>query len=316
MLGAAWPLWRASRGQEDRDLFASWAALRAAPDSVASGFLLMLAEWQHHAFRGECVQAMMSCSDTLRLPEPLAWSSSLGSAGPHPGRIDPGFRAYVGRKYHKIVLVVDFLAACGAADAEAVVAACEIFAAGSARQWLKVAGAAKAELVDDRLRARPPASHGTVVEFGAFVGYSCVRMTWRGGGTVHVLSLESDAVHVLVARHVVAEAKRSREAELLPGMAHDALGRLAEEWGGHAVTFAFMDHRGTRFHDELAQLERLWALAAAARLLADNTLKPGAPVLLWHFGHCPSRHVATSWSLPEFMAESCEDWMSASDYLP
>lgn len=263
--------------------------------------------------RGACVEAMMARSETLRVPEPIAgfWHHGLGQA-----RVDPGFRAYIDKKYHKIVLVADCLAAAGAESAEAVAEACEAFAAAGARQWLKVAGARKAELVDDRLAARPALDHGVVAEFGSFVGYSCVRMAWRAGGRARVLSLESDAVHVLIARHVVARARRSGEAELLPGMAHDTVARLPEDWGGDAVTFAFMDHRGTRFHEELAQLERLRSLAPMARFLADNTLKPGAPVLLWHFDHCPARHMATSWSLPEFISESCEDWMSASDCHP
>uniref|UniRef100_A0A7S4QCW7 Catechol O-methyltransferase n=1 Tax=Alexandrium monilatum TaxID=311494 RepID=A0A7S4QCW7_9DINO len=276
----------------------------------------MLAEWRRGALRGEWVQAMMARSDTLRLPEPIfvLWQGGLRQE--HEARVHSGFRAYIDKKYHKIVLVADFLAASGAEDAEAVCAACEAFAAGGARQWLKVAGAAKAELVDARLQSRPAMGHGVVAEFGSFVGYSCVRMAWRAKGSARVLSLESDAVHVLVARHVTARSRRSAEVEITPGMAHDVVGRLPEDWGGDSVAFAFMDHRGTRFHAELAHLEGLRALAPAARFLADNTLKPGAPELLWHFKYCPARHVATSWSLPEFISETCEDWMSASDYLP
>mmetsp|Transcript_17858 Transcript_17858/g.41990 ORF Transcript_17858/g.41990 Transcript_17858/m.41990 type:complete len:274 (-) Transcript_17858:101-922(-) len=273
----------------------------------------MGAEWARRTLQGQGLEALMAQSETLRLPEPLA---GLPPGQAPLARIDPGFRAYISTKYHKIVLVADFLAAAGAAGAEAIVEACEAFAAGGARQWLKVAGAAKAELVDARLRARPAIEHSVVAEFGCFVGYSCVRMAWRVGGTTRVLSLESDAVHVLLARCLVAAALRSSEAELLPGMAHDVAARLPEEWGSEAIGFAFMDHRGTRFHTELAQLERLLALAPVVRFLADNTLKPGAPELLWHFDHCPSRHVATSWSLPEFISESCEDWMSAADCLP
>ena len=45
------------------------------------------------------------------------------------------------------------------------------------------------------------------------------------------MSLESDAVHVLVARHVVALAGLSHCVEIMPGMAHDALDRLVEDWG-------------------------------------------------------------------------------------
>ena len=51
----------------------------------------------------------------------------------------------------------------------------------------------------------------------------------RGGA--QVVSFESDAVLVLVARHVVALAGLSQCVEIMPGMAHDALDRLVEDWG-------------------------------------------------------------------------------------
>ena len=55
------------------------------------------------------------------------------------------FEASLHRRYHKVVGLVDFMAATGASDAAAIVEACEIFAQGSQRQWLKVAGEAKAQ---------------------------------------------------------------------------------------------------------------------------------------------------------------------------
>mmetsp|Transcript_57106 Transcript_57106/g.128823 ORF Transcript_57106/g.128823 Transcript_57106/m.128823 type:complete len:275 (+) Transcript_57106:135-959(+) len=274
----------------------------------------MGADWERQHAQSERLRLLMANSDSLRLPEPIV--SGFGYSKQRALRVHPGFRAYIDKKYHKVVFLVDFIAAAGAVGAKAVVAACEDFASGSARQWLKVAGDAKAELVDCRLHAMPAPDRGIVTEFGAFVGYSCVRMAWRSGGEARVQSLESDAVHVMVARHIVMQARHCQVAEVLPGMAHDSVRRLIDDWGAECTGFAFMDHRGTRFHVELAHLEQLRALATNAKLLADNTLKPGAPAILWHFKHCPERHPSTSWSLPEFMTESCEDWMTQSDCRP
>merc|ERR1712232_218161 len=128
-------------------------------------------------------------SDTLRLPAPITEGFEFPYAASR--RVDPGFRFYIDKEYHKVVSVVDFIVASGAVGAEAVVTACETFAHGSARQWLKVAGEGKAELVEQRLRDRPHPERGIVAEFGSFVGYSCVRMSWRSGGETRVLSLES-----------------------------------------------------------------------------------------------------------------------------
>lgn len=259
----------------------------------------------------------MARSDELRLPEPIAsWEEGIPFTGCLLARVNPGFRAYIDKKYHKIISVVDLMASCGAVGAESVVAACEAFASGHARQWLKVAGDAKADLVDYRLQARPSPDLSVVAEFGSFVGYSCTRMSWRCNGETRIISLESDAVHVFVARHVVALALCSGGVEMMPGMAHDSVRRLADEWGAQAISFAFMDHRGTRFHVELMHLESLRTLLPNIRFLADNTLKPGAPVNLWHFQHSDRHRSSQNWSLPEFLAEECEDWMSASDCLP
>eukprot|EP00747_Dinoflagellata_sp_TGD_P061097 gnl/TRDRNA2_/TRDRNA2_152357_c0_seq2.p1 gnl/TRDRNA2_/TRDRNA2_152357_c0~~gnl/TRDRNA2_/TRDRNA2_152357_c0_seq2.p1 ORF type:complete len:282 (+),score=49.39 gnl/TRDRNA2_/TRDRNA2_152357_c0_seq2:611-1456(+) len=273
----------------------------------------MLSEWERQAVRAEWLQLMMKASDTLRLPEMITERFPYGAL--RPTRATPGFWAYIDKKYQKVVSVVDFIAASGAVGAEAVVAACEIFATGNARQWLKVAGDEKAEIVEHCLHRRPAPDRSVVVEFGSFVGYSCTRMSWRCGGSSRILTLESDAVHVLVARHVVSEALRSWGVEVLPGMAHDSVRRLSDDFGSDAASFAFMDHRGTRFHVELLHLECLRALTPGVKFLADNTLKPGAPVNLWHFRYSSDgRHKASvNWSVPEFAAESCEDWMSASD---
>lgn len=279
------------------------------PDSVAFGFLFMITEWARQPVRSEWLRLMMAHSETLRLPAPIA--GGCGSYWTTSPRVDPGFRCYIDKKYHKIVSVVDFIAASGAVGAAAVVVACEVFAHGSARQWLKVAGEGKAEIVEQMLSGRPAPDRGVVVEFGAFVGYSCVRMAWRSHGESRILSLESDAIHVFIARHVAIEARCSASVEVVAGMAHDSVRRLSDDWGTNAAIFAFMDHRGTRFHVELAHLRRLRALAPAAKFLADNTLKPGAPINLWQFLHCPEKECAINWSVPEFASDSCEDWMSA-----
>jgi len=255
----------------------------------------MLATWERTASLEETIQVAMAQSRTLRLPTVSSYS-----------RVPPGFQTYLDKRYHKVVHLIDFIAAADAVGGAAVVEACEVFASGGSRQWLKVAGAAKAEIIDRCLDQQPEDT--VVAEFGAFVGYSAVRMASQGTGPV--MSFESDAIHVLVARHLIVRAQQV--AEVLPGMAHDVMPRLVEDWGTGGTGFAFMDHRGTRFHAELRQLEALGAQRPGSQVLCDNTLKPGAPVLLWNLLF---RHTALSVSLPEFQAEECEDWMTATDSL-
>merc|ERR1740117_201692 len=130
------------------------------PDSVAFAFLHMTSDWSKQPIRSEWLRIMMAHSETLRLPEPITGGYQFGwTVSP---RVNPGFRFYLETKYHKIVSVVDFIAASGAIGAEAIVAACEVFAHGNAKQWLKVAGEGKADIVEQRLRDRPSPDRGIV----------------------------------------------------------------------------------------------------------------------------------------------------------
>lgn len=83
-----------------------------------------------------------------------------------------------------------------------------------------------------------------------------------------------------------------------------------------------MDQKGTAFHADLALLDRLCCSARqtqgrASAVLADNVLRPGAPVYCWtlRFGHAGHRICpAEFYSLPEFLEETMgvEDWMAVT----
>eukprot|EP00421_Protoceratium_reticulatum_P029235 CAMPEP_0168474510 /NCGR_PEP_ID=MMETSP0228-20121227/60883_1 /TAXON_ID=133427 /ORGANISM="Protoceratium reticulatum, Strain CCCM 535 (=CCMP 1889)" /LENGTH=165 /DNA_ID=CAMNT_0008490549 /DNA_START=33 /DNA_END=528 /DNA_ORIENTATION=- len=76
----------------------------------------------------------------------------------------------------------------------------------------------------------------------------------------------------------------------------------------------FMDHRGSRFRDDLLLLEDSGLLSGGAAVVADNVLKPGAPLLLWHLARSRGVH-AQFVSVPEFLMPA-EDWMSVSTRCP
>mmetsp|Transcript_30534 Transcript_30534/g.94894 ORF Transcript_30534/g.94894 Transcript_30534/m.94894 type:complete len:101 (+) Transcript_30534:994-1296(+) len=78
-----------------------------------------------------------------------------------------------------------------------------------------------------------------------------------------------------------------------------------------------MDHRGTRFHEELRLLERQSMPLPRMDTICDNVLHPGAPVFLWEETRPGALRAATVWSLPEFGGEGCiEDWMAFARYEP
>eukprot|EP00747_Dinoflagellata_sp_TGD_P097779 gnl/TRDRNA2_/TRDRNA2_167234_c0_seq1.p1 gnl/TRDRNA2_/TRDRNA2_167234_c0~~gnl/TRDRNA2_/TRDRNA2_167234_c0_seq1.p1 ORF type:complete len:458 (+),score=53.93 gnl/TRDRNA2_/TRDRNA2_167234_c0_seq1:184-1557(+) len=194
-------------------------------------------------------------------------------------------------------------------------------------QWLKVAGGEKAPLTEDALMHRLPLLHEVSAEFGAFIGYSGIRfarctrdetsrsipqydLPYRWDSPVGV-SFEVDPIHASVARHFIDLACLSLAAEVWLGQLQDTLPLLSERVGSSSLAFGFMDQRGTTFHEDLAQIERLQLPPERMMMTADNVNKPGAPLYLWHLTRTSS-YTSGLWSLGEFASEAIEDWQSVS----
>jgi len=161
------------------------------------------------------------------------------------------------------------------------------------------------------------------VELGAYVGYSGLRLAGAvGAQRIHneawrVTSLEVDPIHVCIARHLLNIGGRASLAEVRTGQVRDLLPRIMDEVGEHSIGLLFMDHRGTRFHEELYILERQVSLSVQMDTIADNVLHPGAPIFLWEETQPRARRCADIWSLPEFGSEGMiEDWMAFERYQP
>merc|ERR1712224_426261 len=95
-------------------------------------------------------------------------------------------------------------------------------------------------------------------------------------------------------------------------MVRDVVPVICETFGRHALGFVFMDQKGTTFHNDLALLDRLGAWPCGACLVADNVLRPGAPVFNWVLAYEGLVLEPMFWSLPEFLEEKdgVEDWMA------
>merc|ERR1712217_913558 len=133
----------------------------------------------------------------------------------------------------------------------------------------------------------------------------------------HVTSLEVDPLHVRIARHMLHLGERSGLAEVRTGQVRDLISRIVDEVGEISAGLVFMDHRGTRFHEELRLFERHCMLSAQMDTICDNVLHPGAPVFLWEETRPKVARAAVVWSLPEFGGEGCiEDWMAFERYEP
>lgn len=195
---------------------------------------------------------------------------------------------------------------CGApeGDVDACMTAIEQFAE-SRSLWLKITAWEKAVVVHEVARLSRP---GVVVEIGAYVGYSAMnlaRAVRPFGG--RVASLEVDPVHATIVRNMVEYAGLTDTVDVWTGYCFDVIPHLLEKYGPRSIGMVFMDQKGTRFHTDLGLMEELDLLADGAVVLADNVLKPGAPLYIWQLAKGPFNNL-TAVSVREFLLQS-EDWM-------
>lgn len=271
----------------------------------------LLAEWRRANPRrwssvSSCLLARLATGtaqvDDLPIESGEMWQAPVKS-GIHPiaaTRQNEGPHAYT-REFMTLQAVL-----CGApqGDVDACMAAVEQFAE-SRSLWLKITAWEKAVVVHEVARlARPK----LVLEIGAYVGYSAMniaRAVRPYGG--RVVSLEVDPMHVTIVRNMVEYAGLTDSVDVWTGYCYDVIPQLLNIYGPRSIGMVFMDQKGTRFHTDLQLMEELNLLVDGAVVLADNVLKPGAPLYIWHLVHGPYKH-ATAVSVREFLLQS-EDWM-------
>lgn len=253
----------------------------------------------------------------------------------HPGlgRSGPELEGSFPGRYRKILAVLKHIEseACRG-SALSFLAAAERFAMQSEGAWLKVAGGQKGDVLEHHLHqsfhyiGQASLSCGSVhlagrvaVECGAFIGYTASRLASKlqstpsdSGHVAPFVSIEGDPVHTLVARHFVDFVQLAQVAEVRPGMVRDVIPSLIELFGSSAIAFMFMDQKGTTFHVDLALCDRIHSWARGATVVADNVLRPGAPVYVWVVAFINCGLEPGFWSLPEFLeeAQGVEDWMA------
>merc|ERR1712156_137955 len=102
-----------------------------------------------------------------------------------------------------------------------------------------------------------------------------------------VITIEVEPEHAVVAQRLAFHAGVSHKVDVWTGQSSDVLRSLEDRYPGETPQFAlvFMDQCGSRFWQDLEILlekARQDLLLPGAVILADNVLKPGAPLFLWH----------------------------------
>lgn len=140
-------------------------------------------------------------------------------------------------------------------------------------------GDKKGPILDKAVRdARPK----LVLELGAYVGYSALRMSRCLPPGGRVCSVEFNAANAGLARRIVAHAGAADRVSFIVGTLGDGgatLDRLARDHGFDkgALDFVFIDHDKAVYLSDLKLiLERAW-LHRGSVVVADNVKVPGAP---------------------------------------
>lgn len=232
-----------------------------------------------------------------------------GSAGAAPADAKAGSKA--------AVLLPYVLRRATAGDPDSVCAAfeeCSRELLQPARQWFKIVGGRKADVITSAMKTAP--ARGSILEIGTYLGYSAIRLAVSQPGR-RVVTLEVDPGHGLAAESVITYAGLAHRVDVWTGHSKDLLRRLPDRYP-EGLTFAavFMDQCGSRFWADLEVLVHLGLLQPGAVIVADNVLKPGAPLFLWRafFGSRCFRGRAVS--VPEFAMPGVEDWVAIVEYVP
>lgn len=287
-----WTLWRF--GWSLDQCYSAWQDSDVSEETL--GLYLMENDWKRS---GDEWPLLVRVHETTPVFTVFAAAARLGPSLKPPMTMPPSLQ--------KLSKLVDALDAVATGNALELLAECDDFARYRG-QWLKVAGMDKAEVLLASL-SRAPSTHA--VEFGVYVGYTAVRLSYHLRPHLGLFSLEVSPVNVCTARHVLNLAHLSHIGEVKHGLAKDVLGIAGEELGKRSMSFSFMDHRGTVFQLDHSLLQLLDHFAPGAELVADNTLNPGAPLFLWlcHTSLEAERHKFVPWSVMEFQATH-EDWIS------
>jgi len=214
------------------------------------------------------------------------------------------------REYYKETGALAYAFLSPADDPRSITRAIETFTMEQ-QLWLKLAADEKGAVLDQVLR-----THGNVkniLEVGCYVGYSSSRMVSQLPPESRVVTCEVDPYHACVARNVIDYAGLSDRIEVFIGHSEHTLPQLSGILGERWADMVFFDQRGTRYHEDLTNLENTRLLARDCMIVADNTLKPGAPLFMYRV--CCSGPFATQVVELEDFGGSVDDWMTVSYYL-
>mmetsp|Transcript_13313 Transcript_13313/g.21825 ORF Transcript_13313/g.21825 Transcript_13313/m.21825 type:complete len:222 (+) Transcript_13313:57-722(+) len=159
-------------------------------------------------------------------------------------------------------------------------------------QWMMNVGEKKGEILDREVSKAVAVSSlpKLFLEFGAYCGYSAVRIGRLLGKADTLLSIEIDSEHVDIARQTVEHAGLKDKVKIIHGSVTQTLPSLRQTQNLPSDLFAsliFFDHWKDVYLPDLKVLESTDLLKAEVSVVvADNVIFPGAPEFLAYIRSC------------------------------
>lgn len=296
--GVFWPLWFVSSVSLAHSMFSRWIEKATYPHVIGCSLLMKDVYWHRQS---ELEPALLEAV-IQTVPEalhPVILEEVQGKVQVPEKRMGRTQGRWL---YHKLANLLEIIDGLEDGSPEAILAAVDAFAED---RWMKVAGGAKVTLLEAAYKGHVMTDHEIGVEFGTFIGYTAIRLA----STKPLVTIEVDVVHAAVARRILKKARVN--AEVWVGTVRDLLPRILDEYGEACAGFLFCDQRGTAFQEDLARLERLQVVAPDCCVVADNVLRPGAPVFLWATLHGALQNLKI-WTVPE-QGQEGDDWVVVGD---
>ncbi|KAB1255134.1 Catechol O-methyltransferase [Camelus dromedarius] len=162
-----------------------------------------------------------------------------------------------------------------AGDPQSVVRAIDTYCL--TKEWAMNVGDKKGQIVDAVVQELRPS---VLLELGAYVGYSAVRMARLLLPGARLLTIELNPDYAAITQQMLDFAGLQDRVTLVVGASQDIIPQLKKKYDVDTLDMVFLDHWKDRYLPDTLLLEECGLLRKGTVLLADNVICPGTPEFL------------------------------------
>jgi len=168
-------------------------------------------------------------------------------------------------------------------DPESVVRTIDEFAHN--KHWMMNVGDRKGSILDEEVKKHAPK---VMLEFGAYCGYSAVRIARLLPEDAKLYSIEYNPHYAAIATKIIEHAGLQHKVKVIVGTVEEKLGTLKAKYGVEKVDMIFIDHWKIFYLPDIKRVEAAKLLRKGTVVVADNIITPGAPDYLKYVQTSPN----------------------------